>query len=302
MRRTVPSRAPREAGLSLIELVVAIVVVAIIVAVVGYFLLPLRQAVDLAVRAELTDAADNALQRIGREVRLALPNSVRIPGGSGQVVEFLPVVTAGRYRAEGYGSGAPVGTPCSPGVPESDRLLFGAVDTCFKTIGTVEAAITNAHRLVLNNYGEGFPGQDAYEAAGAVNWRQIANPVPAAGSHDRIHFASLAAFDRTLHDSPGRRYYVIANPVSFSCDLGTGRLTRHEGYGAPQPAPQPTGGALGAGDLLAGNVSRCVFEYQPNVAPGIGVVTLRLGLSKALSGGGMETIELVHAVHVRNLP
>lgn len=301
MRRTIPSRAPRQAGLSLIELVVAIVVVAIIVAVVGYFLLPLRQAVDLTVRAELTDAADNALQRIGREVRLALPNSVRIPGGSGQVVEFLPVVTAGRYRVEGYGAGAPIGTPCSPGVPESDRLLFGAVDTCFKTIGTVEAAITDAHRLVLNNYGEGFPGQNAYEAAGAVNWRQIANPVPVAGSHDRINFTSGTALDRTLHDSPGRRYYVVADPVSFSCDLGTGRLTRHEGYGAPQPA-QPTGGALGAGNLLAGNVSRCVFEYQPNVAPGIGVVTLRLGLSKALSGGGVETIELVHAIHVRNLP
>jgi MSHA biogenesis protein MshO len=301
MRRTIPSRASRQGGFSLIELVVAIVVVAIIVAVVGYFLLPLRQAVDLTVRAELTDAADNALQRIGREVRLALPNSVRIPGGSGQVVEFLPVVTAGRYRAEGYGAGAPVGTPCTPGVPESDRLLFGAPDTCFKTIGTVGGTITSAHRLVLNNYGENFPGQNAYEAAGAVNWRQIANPVPAAGSNDRINFTSAAALDRALHDSPGRRYYVVADPVSFSCDLGTGRLTRHEGYGAPQPA-QPTGGALGAGNLLAGNVSRCVFEYQPNVAPGIGVVTLRLGLSKALSGGGMETIELVHAIHVRNLP
>lgn len=302
MRRTSRNAAPACEGVTLVELVVALVLVGIVASAALFFLLPLRQAVDTSARAELTDTADQALQRIGREVRLALPNSVRLDGGeTGQVIEFLPVVVGGRYRAEGYGSGAPVGAPCTGGDPESDRLLFAAPDTCFKTIGPVGATITTAHRLVLSNYGIDFPGQDAYQTAGVLNWRQIALPGATAGSNDRIRFTSLVAFDRTLHDSPGKRYYVISNPVSFACDLGSGRLTRHAGYGAPQ-ATQPTGGALGAGDLLASNVSRCVFEYQSNVAPGIGLVTLRLGLTKALSGGASETIELVHAIHVRNVP
>src|SRR4030088_2445458 len=88
-------------GLTLIELVVAMVLIAIIVGATIYFVYPLRQAVDLTTRAELTDIADNALQRIGREVRSALPNSVRVStSGSSKFVEFLAVRTAGRYRAD----------------------------------------------------------------------------------------------------------------------------------------------------------------------------------------------------------
>ncbi len=289
-------RRATHSGVSLVELIVAMVLLAIIGSAVVFFILPLRQAVDITVRAELTDAADNALQRMGREIRLALPNSIRVPGGSGQVIEFLPVVTAGRYRSEGYGSGAPIGTPCSPGVPESDRLQFDALDTCFKTIGPIGASITDAHRVVLNNYGENFPGQNAYALAGTLNWRDINAPA-AAGSHDRIRFDSLVPFDPALHDSPGKRYYVVADPVSFSCNIATGRLERHTGYALDDD--QPT--TFLSGDLLALNVSRCVFEYQPNVAPAIGLLTLRIGLTKAVSTG-VETIELVHAIHVRNVP
>ena len=49
------------------------VVVAIIVGATIYFVYPLRQATDVTVRATLTDIADNALQRIGRDVRFAPP-------------------------------------------------------------------------------------------------------------------------------------------------------------------------------------------------------------------------------------
>ena len=75
----------RSRGVTLIELVVAMVVVGIVVAATVYFFYPVAQGVDVAGRAELTDVADNALQRIGREVRLALPNSVRRDASGGQV-------------------------------------------------------------------------------------------------------------------------------------------------------------------------------------------------------------------------
>src|SRR5712692_3016913 len=93
--------ARRLRGFTLIEMVIAIVLVSIIVATTIFFVYPVRQAADLSTRAELTDIADNALQRIGREVRLALPNSVRVTtSGSSAFLEFLPVRTAGRYRAD----------------------------------------------------------------------------------------------------------------------------------------------------------------------------------------------------------
>ena len=51
-----------ERGVTLIELAVAIVLVGIIAAAVSFFLNPIRQSTDLALRAELTDIADNAMQ------------------------------------------------------------------------------------------------------------------------------------------------------------------------------------------------------------------------------------------------
>src|SRR5258706_2238655 len=210
MRRIRPEPAPRAArGVTLIELVVAMVLVAIIAGASIYFISPVRQAVDIATRAGLTDIADNALQRIAREVRLALPNSVRTDP-TFRFLEFIPVRAAGRYRADG--GGAAGGTNCPDtgvGVPASDQLSFDVVDTCFKTIGSLSnaAAITTNDSVVLNNYGSGFTGQDVYEAAGA-NPRRI-SPVAAQRTRHRIGITSATAFDRTLHDSPGRRFYIV---------------------------------------------------------------------------------------------
>jgi MSHA biogenesis protein MshO len=298
MRPTRPERGSRSArGLTLIEMVVAMVIVGIVVAAVLVFASPVRQAVDLTARAELTDIADNALQRIGRDVRLALPNSVRVNGAA---VEFIPVLTAGRYRGEGDGLAG--GTNCpndtGEGVPANDQLSFdfAAGDTCFKSIGAVPngGQITNNEFLVLNNYGQNFPGQDAYEAS-AANRVQITGSIVEA-SRQRISFGSTT-FQRALHDSPGRRFYVVQQPVSYVCSAGI--LRRHWNYGF-QPA-QP-GAPGGASAVIAENVSGCAFEYAANVAPQVGLLTLRLTLAKILSGGETETVTLYHAVHVSNLP
>src|SRR5882672_10304596 len=170
MRPIRPDRA-RCCGVTLIELVVAIVLLGIILATTFYFAYPVVQSVDLATRAELTDAADSALQRIGRDVRLALPNSIRVnPSTNPVFLEFLPIRAAGRYR--GDAGGVSSGTDCTvdggPPVPAADQLSFdGVTDTCFKTIGTVAdvGTITANDWLVFNNYGPNFVGQNAYAIA-----------------------------------------------------------------------------------------------------------------------------------------
>jgi MSHA biogenesis protein MshO len=67
-------------------------------------------------------------------------------------------------------------------------------------------------------------------------------------------------------------------------------------------AVQPTVFGSGSSSLLATNVSSCSFDYQSNAAPQVGVLTLRLTLSKLVSGGGTETVNLYHAIHVANVP
>lgn len=287
MRRTPPERP--QLGATLIELVLAMVLVGIVVAATVYFLYPVRQSVDLTVRAELTDIADNSLQRIGRDVRLALPNSVRVDG-SGLFLEFVPVRTAGRYRGESSGAA------CGAGF---DALTFDSpTETCFKTIGSVPDAsqiVPGADYLVLNN--AGFTQQDVYE--GTPSNRVLITASVAETNKHRFEFGARQ-FERPLHDSPGRRFFVVTTPVTYACDLGAGTLTRYAGYGFQ--ATQPTTFGSGTAALLAQNVAGCVFSYSPNVAPQVGLLTLRLTLSKALSGGEAETVTLYHAVNVRNVP
>src|SRR6185503_12420072 len=187
-------------------------------------------------------------------------------------------------------------------------LSFDVVDTCFKTIGLLSnaAAITTNDSVVLNNYGAGFTGQDVYEAAGA-NRRRI-SAVAAEAARHRIAITSAAAFDRTLHDSPGKRFYIVNGtaaglpaPVTFDCSAGT--LLRRSGYQMTfaQPAA-PASFVGGTSQLIANSVANCVFEYLPNTGPQIGLLTLRLTLSQVRSDGGNETVSLYHSIHVSNVP
>lgn len=300
MRRT-PRKPPR--GVTLVEMVVAMVAVGIILAATLFFAYPLRQAVDTTARAELTDIADNALQRIGREARLALPNSVRVTNsGSSSFLELIPLRTGGRYRAESSGAACDTGT---------DELAFGALDTCFKTIGILPDAgtVTANDYLVLNNYGEGFAGQNAYLTAAPLNRRKITSVTNEGAPVVRqvVTFVSAAAFDRTLHDSPAKRFYIVhgnaatalPEPVTFQCTPPT--LTRRWGY--TMSAAQPTSFADGASVLLANNVAACSFDYDPNgVGARAGLLTLHIQLAKTMSSGSPESVSLYHAVHVNNVP
>lgn len=292
-----------ERGVTLIELVVTIVIIGIILAAVVYFVTPLRQGTDIALRAELTDIADNALQRMGRDVQLALPNSVRTTtAGASKFLEFIAVRTAGRYRAGGGGPAA--GTDCPNDdatlvAPDNDQLSFDlpAGDSCFKTLGKLPGTIAaGSDQLVLNNYG--FPDQNAYQTAGTLNRVLVSAVDTAEAGRERISFAATT-FVRALHDSPGKRFFVISGPVTYECDLAGGRIYRHAGYALASGQPTSFGGSPA---LVAEHVIACEFEYSPNVSAQLGLVTLRLQLQRQLFGGSAETVSLYHAVHVSNAP
>lgn len=305
-----------ERGVTLIELVLTIVIVGIILAAIAYFLSPLRQGTDLALRAELTDIAGNALQRIGRDVKLALPNSVRVTPAAGPppyYIEFLAIREAGRYRAD---SGSVAGGAACDlddptlSVADNDQLSFDLSgvppgDQCFKTLGLLAnaAAVTTNDFLVLNNYGPGYPNQDAYEA-GAANRAQIDAAIGVEASRNRVHF-SKTNFSRALHDSPGKRFFIISGPVSYVCDTGAGTIRRHWNYGGGSGstplAAQPTSFSSGSSALIAENVTDCAFKYSV-VGPQLGLVTIQVTLRKQLFGGSQETVSLYHAVHVNNAP
>ncbi len=292
-----------SAGVTLIELAITIALVGIVSALIVQFVAPVRSYIDSSRRAALADTADTALRRIGRDVRLALPNSVRVAtDGTTTYLEFLLVRTGGRYRYE-----AGTGTDCG-GTTADDALSFSASDTCFTSIGNIpnSSDVTINDYAVVFNLPTGTDKADAYQAAcgAACNKAQITTQPLAAGTGGhRIDFAGGNTF---TYESPGRRFFIIEGPVTYACSPSPagGTLTRHSGYAinaalAPPPAAPPGG----AGALLASRVTTCTITYDASVAAaGAGLLTMSLRLSMQDSRGDTENVNLYHAVHVNNVP
>ncbi|MEI7428859.1 MAG: prepilin-type N-terminal cleavage/methylation domain-containing protein, partial [Betaproteobacteria bacterium] len=101
-----------NAGFTLVEMIVVIVIAGIVAGMVAVFIRsPVEGYMDAQRRAELTDVADTAVRRMARDIRSALPNSVRTSDdGSGLCVEYMPTKIGARYRAvkDGTGNGDPL--------------------------------------------------------------------------------------------------------------------------------------------------------------------------------------------------
>lgn len=289
-------RTRSSAGVTLIELSIVIALVGILGALIVNFVQPVRSYIDTSRRAALADTADGALRRIGRDVRLALPNSVRVTtAGSVTYLELLLVRTGGRYRFE---SDAAATNTC-PGGFANDVLDFTAADTCFKTIGNIPnlGQVTASDYLVVFNLQPGTANASAYEFAGTGgNKSQISATLPVAfAGEDRITITSHAF----TFESPGRRFFIIEGPVTYACDPAAGTLRRYSGYAIAPVQPTPPGGA---GDLLAsGVVTPCNLTYDA-ISAGAGLLTMSLKLRMLDSSGGSEDVTLYHAVHVNNVP
>lgn len=275
-------RGTRGAGFTLLELVIVIVLTSIIALVTVSFIRgPMEAYVDQSRRAGLVDTADLALRRMARDIRAALPNSVRV-GGAGQYLEFIPVVDAGRYRS-------------GPGAvdDDTDYLEFhGSGDSDFDLLGHFNALTgsTAGYRLVI--YNDGSPGANAYAEANVVTPATTTISVSDEGANDHVH---LNAPFRFAHQSPAGRVYLVSDPVSYECRNGELRIWRGYGWSASQPSSSGDF-AGGSSALLAANVS-CTFQYQGGTPSRSALATLRLSISR-----DGESVHLLHQVHVGNAP
>lgn len=271
-------------GFTLIETVIVMAVTGIVAAVVAVFIVqPVQAYRSTAARAQLVDQADLALRRIGRDLRGALPNSVRVNGAL-TALELIPTTSGARYATEGSGA-----------------LLFGSSDTAFDTVGPA-ITLGSAQELVFYNLGPGITGADAYAANGSALEQAASNrrtATTAAGDATSITFTSLAPLPAQAL-APPFRVTAVDPPVSYRCDLAAGRLLRHQGYGFQAAQPDPPAGGTSA--VLATGVTACRFAVDGTlVAARSALVNLALTLSTTTSAG-TESVTLHHAVFVGNLP
>ena len=266
--------ARRQRGVTLIEMVIVISITAIIAGAVAVIIArPIEGYADATRRAELTDIADIALRRMTRDVRSALPNSIRITPGAVVYLEFLQTSGGGRYRAQVDSGGG------------GDPLDFSAADGSFDVVGAMPP-LAAGDSIVIYNLSSSGATANAY-----------------AGDNRRAYASSAGATITVTptaapfpFHSPGNRFQVVPHAVTYACDAASGQLRRYWSYGilAAQPTPPVTPNNA----LLASEVLGCNFTYSSGGASGrAGVVGLELQVARA-----GEVIRLFQQVHVSNVP
>ena len=280
-------------GFTLIELVVVIVLSAIVVSFMAMFVAgPVRAYMDQVRRGELVDLAESSLRRIARDVRRALPNSVRVTAsGSVVALETLNTVDGVRYREQ------------PPPDDPAKQLDFSAVDSAFNSVGTFTGISkpfsSTAHYLSV--YNVGVPGADAYELANVITppGTQIDIDADTVAGEDNVIMSPAFRF---AYGSPERRIFLLDGPLSYLCDLSAGTLTRYSGYNitASQSDRDSAAELIAAGatdTLVADQLTSCNIAYAPGTSHRAGLVSLQLAVADA-----GETISLLHQVHVNNVP
>jgi MSHA biogenesis protein MshO len=294
-------------GASLVELMLVLVIAGVIAALFALFLTnPMRGYQDLSRRAELVDAAEAALRRMARDIRIALPNSIRItndPAGvPGFALELIPTVDGGRYCAAGVANCAAPGQLLDIPGPDTDFDILG----CFRDAAFVAAAPagTTAYRLVVNN-----PGNAVYDGSAAVitpagaTLTLSVNPGPGPCPGGGNHHLTLNPGMSFASGSPRQRLFVVPAAraaVTYLCDTVAGTLVRYEGYGIAAAQPLSPGAAplnTVPGRRVADDVLACSVTTTTNQVIERGIATLDLGV-----GAAGETIRLLLQVQLDNSP
>jgi len=299
MRPDRPTRV-QAAGFTLVELIVVIVIGSVLAATLVVFFKP---AIDTYIasraRADLADQADTALRRMARDVRLAVPNSVRNPNA--QCFELVPTSTGGRFRT-GPDTLNDSGPSCTPGATCAAPLDTSQATTMFDVLTPLSATPAIGDWVVVGNQtpADVYGGASSTQITSAV----VAPPVAAFGRH-RITVASKqfpSGYDggrfSVVPNAQRAVFYVCSGAGTDASGNGTGTLYRLQNYGfnAAYPSACPS---IAAGDVLATRVRSCNFVYDPNqgATQQSGFVWLELDLTR-----NNETAHLAMGAHVANGP
>lgn len=282
------------------ELIVVVVLLGVLAVGGGMLAINPIGAYDAQVRRQqLVDQGEMALRQIARDIRRALPNSIRVTSvGAGFAVEMVNTVDGARYRDE-YGGD----------YTDDDIFVldFAGPDRDFNFLGRVAGAsaaqlAVGTQRLVIYNtspvdiYAEAV---DVSDFQGIITRGDMALTLSNSDNgpgddEDHIRMSDPFLFTQ---QSPAQRAYVVDGSISYVCDPGTSRIRRYSGYGyrAAQPtAPADFGVTPGR---VISQLTGCNMTYAAGTAQRGGMLTVEI----TVADGG-EAVNLLHQIHVVNVP
>lgn len=242
----------RARGFTLIEMVISITLLGIVGLFIGEVI---RQSLvlysDVEARSSLTQQGRFVTERLRRELREAVPNSV-VSNATGRCVEFFPIVNSGLYT----------------------ELPTTAASSAFRALPFLEAGVSG-NRVTV------YPASNA-QLRGNVN--PVNSQIAVLGSDvNFVPSPTATMIDLQLdqavqfeNDSPANRFYIYATPVAF-CLVGD-ELLRYTGYALNRNL-EPGDATLGSGVLIVDNVLNATFTTESAQLQRNGLVKLEVTLT-----------------------
>ncbi|WP_232313477.1 PilW family protein [Enterovibrio coralii] len=194
---------PHQRGFTLIEIIVTLTILAIVsIGISGFLESGAQGYVEAKNREALQSQARFVVERLGREIRHAVPGSLLISNND-RCLRYTPIKYTGVY---------------SDREPNADTL---SVAMSSENNGWVSAINRGGYRIAFlpmtpSNLDVGNAQSFALTSANAGN--------------------SVLTLDRDTTkewpvESPSKRFYIYKDAVNFCFDIASGALTRQEGTG-----------------------------------------------------------------------
>lgn len=203
-------------GFTLIELVTVLVILSILAVVGSRFVVSATRSYQLTQhRAHLTNTGRLALERMTRQLRGALPHSLRITDG-GECLQFFPIAAGGKYLAD--------------------------VPSIANQVAPTDTIAVMPHDVSFGNA--------QYVSIGAMSSQELYGGAPASlvGLSSRASTSlNLNSNKQWARNSISRRFYLLDEPQAFC--LRQNQLRFYRGLNPADPS------VTGSFDLLANNAA-----------------------------------------------
>ncbi|AAZ27638.1 prepilin-type N-terminal cleavage/methylation domain-containing protein [Colwellia psychrerythraea] len=276
-------RRLKNSGFTLLELIIVIIILGIMsVGIAGFITLSTQTYLNVTERDKLLSSARFAVERLNREVRNAVPNSLRtFNNNSAQCLEFTPIKASTMY----------IDIPVVPDDKSGEIEVVSFVDSSGNPFACTGFCL---------DYVAVYPLQssDIYDfnvnsGKGKVTAFKAFSNLP--GSIWTVPIRPNAGMIFDEH-SPTKRAYVFDAPVSYC--VNNSELRRYFGHSfTANQSLTPTGGFVLMAESLTFDQNDLPFKVLPATLQRNAMVQIKLNFDR-----DGEVVSFNNDIHINNVP
>lgn len=273
----------KQQGFTLLEMITVIIILGVMsVGIASFIKIATQSYVNVSERDELISSARFSVERLNREVRSALPNSLRVLSLAGiECLEFVPIIASSTYLN------------LSKNIVTSTMNAIEFIDDAQQ-----EYECDNCgHHIAIYALSQEDIYVDPSQTTGQVfSLNGIDKDIVGNDDVWQISFSGNVSVENL---SPTSRFYVINKPVRYCADDGSFYRVSNYSLSNSYDAiayPEPN---TNAKILMAENVN-VNFAVEDATLTRNSIVRAELTFTRASDSG--ESIVLNHEIHISNTP